>query len=358
MEEEKELTLSDVEKNKELFEYEMTEVILQLKGEFAKISGKDMNCDVTDVSVEKPDIKMEVPDIAVKPVSIDTAGIIGADKFAALGSIPAPAIEKGSINTPEIPDISAAVSERTAVTVAPFEIDGLNVKTPLVTGIEAAGFKPESEAIDVPDIRIEVNKETAVSVEKTDVSVPGSISVPNMDSFDIKVDRISIDVPDTTVPGKKDIPEAAVERVSVNVPDINVPGADKIPAASVDKFDVHIGDISAPAQVKMTDVKLDQMNIDYPQVGGINANAEIKPVTVSKTHIDTEIPEIKEAPATEITVERTDIGDINSLAVPSVDIPEVKLQNSGTDVWAIDSSLPEGYQSQLDDILNSVKGSM
>ena len=33
--------LSDVERNKELFEYEMTEVILQLKGEYANLRGKD-----------------------------------------------------------------------------------------------------------------------------------------------------------------------------------------------------------------------------------------------------------------------------------------------------------------------------
>ena len=34
--------LSDAERNKELFEYEMTEVVLQLKGEFAKVSRKDL----------------------------------------------------------------------------------------------------------------------------------------------------------------------------------------------------------------------------------------------------------------------------------------------------------------------------
>ncbi|MBP3250215.1 MAG: hypothetical protein J6M48_07685 [Ruminococcus sp.] len=36
------VALSDAERNKELFEYEMTEVLLQLKGEFAKFSGKDL----------------------------------------------------------------------------------------------------------------------------------------------------------------------------------------------------------------------------------------------------------------------------------------------------------------------------
>lgn len=32
--------LSDVERNKELFEYEMTEVILQLKGDLQNLAGK------------------------------------------------------------------------------------------------------------------------------------------------------------------------------------------------------------------------------------------------------------------------------------------------------------------------------
>ena len=35
--------LSDVERDKELFEYEMTQVILQLKGEFAKVRNGIIN---------------------------------------------------------------------------------------------------------------------------------------------------------------------------------------------------------------------------------------------------------------------------------------------------------------------------
>ncbi len=40
--ENKQIALSDVERNKELFEYEMTQEILQQMGEFAKNSGKDI----------------------------------------------------------------------------------------------------------------------------------------------------------------------------------------------------------------------------------------------------------------------------------------------------------------------------
>lgn len=44
--------LSDVERNKELFEYEMTEVILQLKGEFAKLSGKDLHLEAEQFALK------------------------------------------------------------------------------------------------------------------------------------------------------------------------------------------------------------------------------------------------------------------------------------------------------------------
>ena len=65
MEEKDNLTLSDVERNKELFEYEMTEVILQLKGEFAKFTSKDLSFDESQVEVKKPEIS-EIPQVSME----------------------------------------------------------------------------------------------------------------------------------------------------------------------------------------------------------------------------------------------------------------------------------------------------
>lgn len=53
----------DIERSKELFEYEMTEVLLKLKGEFAVVSGKDTH--YSEVAVDTEDLSL---DIAALPV--------------------------------------------------------------------------------------------------------------------------------------------------------------------------------------------------------------------------------------------------------------------------------------------------
>lgn len=66
----------NIEKNKELFEYEMTEVILKLKGEFAAFSGKDTRfeemavddkklhiCTPEVIQVQMSDCNVQVPEV-------------------------------------------------------------------------------------------------------------------------------------------------------------------------------------------------------------------------------------------------------------------------------------------------------
>ena len=63
----------DIERCKELFEYEMTEVVLMLKGEFAAVSGKDLGLSQYRISDEKRNAyKMvsPIPTIEVQPVAI------------------------------------------------------------------------------------------------------------------------------------------------------------------------------------------------------------------------------------------------------------------------------------------------
>lgn len=406
-----EKVISDIEKNKELFEYEMTEVILQLRGEFAKMSGKDMNCDIAGISVEKPDVKMNVPDIKVESVPIDTAGIPGKVDFAVLGNIPELELDKGNITAPEVPDISAAVGnvKTGSVSVEHIGIAGLNVAAPVIKTVTPQEFKAESESIEIPEVRLGTDIGKNIEVEKTTVDVPGAVSVPDMKNADIKVEKTnitvpevkafgaanippvsveraaveipdtklpdfvkmppvavehtSVDIPDTKLPEAVNIPPVAIERTSVDVPtDVILPPEISITAANIEKPDIHIGNISAPAVPELSDITLDPVNIGYPQVGAISADADIKPVTVSKTHIDvdTEVPKVPEITAAEINVDRTDIGAVNIPAAPSGEIPEVEMQKNDTaaDVWSLNSSLPEGYQEQLDDILKSVIGSL
>lgn len=57
---------ADIQRNKELFEYEMTEVKLMLSGRFKNLSAKDMNNAGADVVVKKTDLKFEKLEILSK----------------------------------------------------------------------------------------------------------------------------------------------------------------------------------------------------------------------------------------------------------------------------------------------------
>ena len=57
--------VSEEEREKELFEYEMTQVLLQLKDEFKKFSSSDMDCaGIVDV----PQVSLNISKVEGKPV--------------------------------------------------------------------------------------------------------------------------------------------------------------------------------------------------------------------------------------------------------------------------------------------------
>ena len=76
-------TLTDVERNKELFEYEMTQVILQLKGEFASLNSSDLNIDPSSFEVKKPELNFESKSVELdaRNITVESVGDLRKDGY-------------------------------------------------------------------------------------------------------------------------------------------------------------------------------------------------------------------------------------------------------------------------------------
>ncbi len=71
----------DIQRNKELFEYEMTEVKLMLSGRFKNLSAKDMNNAGTDVVVKKADFQFKKPEMLNKKNISSSVPAVSAKKI-------------------------------------------------------------------------------------------------------------------------------------------------------------------------------------------------------------------------------------------------------------------------------------
>lgn len=94
----------NIEQNKELFEYEMTEVILNLKGEFAVFSGK--NTKFAEMVVDDSRLKVDSPEVV--QVKVDLSGV----DTPTVGRVQCPEIvsakvEESNLKLPIIPQFSA-----------------------------------------------------------------------------------------------------------------------------------------------------------------------------------------------------------------------------------------------------------
>ena len=151
-------TVSEEERMKELFEYEMTEVLLQLKDEFKELSREDMDCagviDVPQVSkniskVEKKKQKKVTID-TIEPLSVPNTSMPVEKKQQ----------EKVTIDTIEplsISNTSMAIEKKqqekvTIDTIEPFKIadSSLDIVKKQVEEVKIDTIKP----VDIPKVDI------------------------------------------------------------------------------------------------------------------------------------------------------------------------------------------------------------
>ena len=260
------LKQTDIEKTKELFEYEMTEVILMLKGEFATVSGKDMDYSRHHVSEEKRKAVLSLIDRAeIPPVQMQSLRISQELTGKLAGPVYSASKLSGSDGSGEVCDLTVTRPSITVPNIQPCRIPGSipqvqvsrlhmhqipAASLPLISEIPSASF--EAENISLPQLS------PFPTVELTDVSVAGRrIDVPSVSRFraqipDVKNSPVCVDIPNVQKasfsPPAPIQPNQSGAEVGL-LPDIQVP---HLPAVEIPEVNNHFEAVPYPMVPKFT----------------------------------------------------------------------------------------------------------
>lgn len=253
----------NIEKNKELFAYEMTEVLLMLKGEFAAVSGSELGYSQYHVSEEKRNAPLDViqreqmPEIQIQPAHI--AAYMGKD----------------------VADIIASVERGNAK-------QEITVKPPRLVLP-----KPGIPQILQLDKEQKTDVHCTVSVPRISTNVTGNIPVP------------VYSLPKVHMPVKKNLPEVTIPQLPVECAKTVIP--------MTDAMIVHI-----------PEVECKQIRIGIPEISNLTVVTAPVDQCGEKTILDEEtqkhwetvcIPEIPAVsiPAVTLCHMAIDMPEINSI---------------------------------------------
>lgn len=312
--ESKNIALSDAERNKELFEYEMTQVILQLKGEFAKVSGKDIGLDAEQLTAPQISVPESIATVSMMPsvnndiVEIPTVDGCHQIPAVQLGEtdIICPTVPVPSMTT--IPNVQVEETEPDCPTVP--KINGITSQEVTIILPSVSVDYPESVNTSISEVRFDPPKPTEIS---TEIEIPSG-------KFEIQVDPISSDVPDTeiqlpTISGihletfQYDVPQ--VKTVKPYVPtDVLLERSAQISVSSVD---VTVSQLKQYSPITVETKKYGISEFHAPQMKGYQPCA----VQIDRMMVSTPIPEIS----------ISEIKPLDSTAFTSdiavVDVPEI-----------------------------------
>lgn len=353
--ENKQIALSDVERNKELFEYEMTEVILQLKGEFAKISGKDMK--LKDARMEVPNLKIntELPTVDTVSLGVQVPVVVNGNVTA----IPTVTFEKTNVNRPTVPAVCVSLPKKvildqiqldcptanahvnvnnTCVNIEFPTISQVETKLDISSHIEFVAMDKNWNSnivIDLPKTDINVKSDICTSISGVSIEVPYIPATAQYTGTKVVIENTMCDIKDDV----RAIPEYSYQ--DINVEDFCI-DVTKVPAiSSIDIKKVALADtpINIPTIPKVNvdlpkKVSTTQETISLPIIKSMKIPM---PLQVTKSHFDlndTVVPVINICSGTDtsISVEKPNINCEYS-AVRSVSLSDVVVQNKfGIDV--------------------------
>ncbi len=325
MEEKDNVTLSDVERNKELFEYEMTEVILQLKGEFAKFTGKDLSFDESQVEVKKPEIS-EIPQVSMELNGFENEVAevkAGSNQFD-LPELNMPEINVdcksvGSINIDSISGGQMPLIEKpeTVIPNASISIEEVNV----------SGLDSESlSAVDVPSVPAGVASGKLADLAAVDVNpgqaVVGNVNVTPMQPITLSSAEVS--KPEVTVAETKSISlndniTAQVDKEAFDNIKVPVVGAVKVSTIDPNANGVQVSVEGMSANGSQA------VGVDLPDMKNLQSKIDnIQEMTISPN----KIPEVPVIGSPTINAAEVDNVALNSVQSPvlhsieNVSIPE------------------------------------
>lgn len=318
--ENKQIALSDVERNKELFEYEMTEVILQLKGEFAKVSGKDMKLEDAQLSAPSIQIGAKIPSVSIKAIALDLqkADTIDSDKLA----LPEIAITKASVDCPTVPTVKIEP-------IGEIKVDKTQLDCPAANADVTANL--EKVKIVLPNVEVvkskinipKINADEAIEVERTSrfdrLLSPAKVDYSPQDA---EIQHITVDVPNAESNVNSNLASVNVD-ISVNVPVVPTVGVYNKMQVNVQKT-AYMGAITEiPNQTQYsaieTEIKMPVIDVADTSVK-INLDAEKVVLQSIKVNVPT-INEINIAAIDSVTTENTAI-ELPLVQECNVSIPE------------------------------------
>lgn len=297
--------LSDVERNKELFEYEMTEVILQLKGEFAKLSGKDLHLEAEQFAVKPLNLPAAMPEIAMHDSKIDCPDVSALNPIV----IQPIAMHLPELDYPSVPDISTCHPFEISMEMPEISCDTPQKMTMLKmtdvkiapTAIPAVSYDLKNLSVKIPDITMQ---QVAIPFDFPSISIPKEQPV-------VALEKPTLDIPQTTIQFPK-LEEIAIEKVSVEVPSVKKfalpsaapvvnlqPAAIDLPEETIPQFPTNfkvtahpepmekmaIPQMTMPEQVHVA-LQLPEMTI--PEIS--TCNISLQPISIQKSEIS--VPEV------------------------------------------------------------------
>ena len=318
------IALSDTERNKELFEYEMTEVILQLKGEFAKVSGKDLQLDESQFETPSIEIRSDIPNVDIQPISIASIGAeatVSGEAFA----IPEIVVENSKIDCPAVSAPVVAMPSQVKIEHPVLDCKTVD-KVKAYSTTEANIDLPVISAV-VPNVSVKEIPEITVSAIETQ-SVNAAMKLPQMEAV-TNIEVIKIDITDVDIDVNKMKAETGIS-VSPIIVDTNVPVVSvNYSTASIEVKPNSVSNVTVPKVAKFIacEVSLSDKSIHTPDIPKIQKyNGETVIISNQETKL-LDLPKIKTAmfspttvdPAT-LEVDVVQVSDMSALPTEGVNI--------------------------------------
>jgi len=274
-------TLSDVERNKELFEYEMTQVILQLKGEFAKVSGKDLGLEDTDLSAPKMSLHSDIPDIKLNysvNVSSDEPTKLQTYKNKSIS------LETQIKNSPKIPTVSAYLSK--TVKMNSFQSDSPVIPSISPIIIDDVIIPKQNIDVKCDELSLTLPNEREITIETIDkcifkearISLPTAKKNVDINDIDISLPATAFNFsyyPRTINPAKNPIKHSPLGKCySYNKGTIKV-----------NEHNISVPDVGYKPFICNMNCKVDTVNCELPSTDiipyVIGSEVDIKPIDIS-----------------------------------------------------------------------------
>ena len=324
----------NIEKNKELFEYEMTEVILKLKGEFASFSGdgtmfedskvtdEDLRLELHPLQeVEIDNYRGEVPSIKKFPIMKIKEVVINYEGKSA------PLIKLNGIKKVQIKDVKVKKEDiRILIPNVNYRFGGMDLND-IEIGATDKGTKPVTR---IPNVNINYSEPDEVEIIKREVSIPKTKY--NFKELQLKLSRCSNlrrtefkVVPRISL--SWDSPLEKVKRFTMPVPIVPRIAVDLRKekfVVEIEKPTIKVDMPSASYSSLMVDsVKIDKIRVDVPSTRIACKYKETENRT-ELYRLETNVRKFSIDSLEEVVTSKLDLDVINSVRSKSICIEPVR----------------------------------